>query len=149
MPHINELIDFTVSVYITNESRVLLILHKKLNMWLPIGGHIELNEDSDEALFREVKEECGLDVELLGEKPQIVSPGTKFLITPAFLDIHEVTPTHKHIAFRYFATSKSSQFSNVEHDDMRWFSMEDLDNPEFGIKPDIQFYAKEALNKVK
>ena len=149
MPHIHDLIDFTADVFIVHDHRVLLIFHKKHKMWLAVGGHIELNEDPEEAALREVKEECGLDVELLGEKPQIMSPGTKFLITPAFLDIHDVTPTHKHIAFRYFATSKTSQFSNVEHDDIRWFSQEDLDNPEFGIKPDIQFYAKEALNKVK
>ena len=148
MPHIHDLIDFTVDAFIVHDHKVLLIFNKKHKMWLAIGGHIELNEDPEQAALREVKEECGLDVELLGEKPEIVSPGTKFLITPAFLDIHEVTPTHKHIAFRYFATSKTSQFSNVEHDDMRWFPMEELDSPEFGIKPDIKFYAKEALKRV-
>jgi len=149
MPHIHDIIDFTADVFIIHDHKVLLIFHKKHKMWLAVGGHIELHEDPEGAALREVKEECGLDVELLGEKPNIASPGTKFLISPAFLDIHEVTPTHKHIAFRYFATSKTSQFSNFEHDDMRWFSLEDLDNLEFGIKSDIRFYAKEALKKVK
>jgi 8-oxo-dGTP pyrophosphatase MutT (NUDIX family) len=41
-----------------------LINHKQLNKWLAIGGHIELNEDPDEALFREGKEECGLEIKV-------------------------------------------------------------------------------------
>ena len=57
MPHIHDLIDFIVDAYIVHNNSVLLILHKKLKIWLPIGGHIELNEDPDEALMREIKEE--------------------------------------------------------------------------------------------
>ena len=116
-------------------------------MWLAVGGHIELNEDPEEALFREVKEECGLEIEVIGGKPNIESKGTKFLYTPAFLDIHDVTETHQHIALRYIAKSKSNQFihNKDEHDDIRWFTEKDLDNPGFDIKPDIKFYAKEAL----
>ncbi|MEA3450492.1 MAG: NUDIX domain-containing protein, partial [Bacteroidota bacterium] len=35
-------------------------------MILP-GGHIEHNETPDEAIIREVKEETGLDVEIVGD----------------------------------------------------------------------------------
>jgi len=66
MPHIHDLIDFIVNVYIVHEGKVLFIQHKKLNKWLPVGGHIELNEDPDQAIFREVKEECGLEIEING-----------------------------------------------------------------------------------
>ena len=67
MPHIHELIDFVVDIYIVYKDKVLLIHHKELKKWLPIGGHIELDEDPEEALFREVKEECGLEIEVLGD----------------------------------------------------------------------------------
>jgi ADP-ribose pyrophosphatase YjhB (NUDIX family) len=149
MPHIHDLIDFTVDVFIVYQNKVLLIFHKKHKMWLAVGGHIELDEDPEEALFREVKEECGLEIEVVGEKPTITSKGTKFLYPPAFLDIHDVTENHKHIALRYIAKSKSDKFTHNkdEHDDIRWFAEEDLDNPEFNIKPDIKFYAREALKK--
>ena len=60
MPHIHEKIDFTVSLFIVEGERVLLVHHKKLNCWLPIGGHIELEEDPEQAAYREAKEECGL-----------------------------------------------------------------------------------------
>jgi len=60
MAHINEKIDFTVEAFVVHNQRVLLIFHKKLQRWLPLGGHIELDEDPEQALFREVKEESGL-----------------------------------------------------------------------------------------
>ena len=50
-------IDLTVGGYIFNNNKVLLILHNKLNLWLPLGGHIDANETPDFALQREVKEE--------------------------------------------------------------------------------------------
>ena len=51
MAHINELIDFTIAVYIVHDDKVLLIHHKQLLKWLPIGGHIELHEDPQKTLF--------------------------------------------------------------------------------------------------
>lgn len=150
MPHINKLIDFTVSAFIVYDNRVLLIFHKKLKKWLPVGGHIELNEDPEEALFREVKEECGLKIIVLGKKPSIKSKGTKFLYSPAFLDIHDIADVHKHIGLCYFAKAKSGKvaLNKEEHDDMRWFSEKDLNDPKFRISLAIKFYAKESLSRI-
>lgn len=147
MPHIHDLIDFVVSIFIIYENKVLLINHKQLNKWLPIGGHIELNEDPEEALFREVKEECGLEIEILSKKPVVVSEGTKFLYTPSFLDIHKISEDHKHIGLTYFAKAKSDKFilNKEEHKDIKWFSKEDLESAEFNLSPAVKFYIKEAL----
>ena len=68
MAHIHEKIDFTVAIFVVHDAKVLLILHRKLGKWLPLGGHIELDEDPEIAARREAKEESGLDVELLGEE---------------------------------------------------------------------------------
>ena len=151
MPHIHELIDFTVDAFIVYDKKVLLVFHKKHNMWLQIGGHVELNEDPDEALFREVKEECGLEVEIIGERqPKFEMKGTKFLYTPNFMNIHDINETHKHIGLIYFAKAKSDKFTlaEKEHNDIRWFTKEDLDKPEFNLNEAVKFYAKEALSKV-
>ena len=149
MPHIHDLIDFVVSIFIVYENKVLLIHHKQLNKWLPIGGHIELNEDPEESLFKEVKEECGLEIEVLGEKPAIESEGTKFLYSPSFLDIHKISESHKHIGLTYFAKAKSDKFifNKEEHIGIRWFNREDLEKPEFNINPAVKFYSNEAINK--
>lgn len=150
MPHIHELIDFTIEVFIVNKGRVLLVNHKKLNKWLPIGGHIELNEDPEETLFREVKEECGLKIEILGKKPIIQADGVKFLYPPKFLDIHRISKTHRHVGLNYFAKTNSDKFvfNKEEHNEIRWFTKKELDKPEFNLAPDVKFYAKEALAKI-
>ena len=149
MPHIHDLIDFIVNIFIVYENRVLLIHHKQLDKWLPVGGHIELDEDPEEALFREVKEECGLEIEVLNKKPVIESEGTKFLYTPLFLDIHRISNTHKHIGLVYFAKAKSDKFifNKEEHKNIRWFGEEDLEKPEFNLSPTVKFYIKEALKR--
>src|SRR3989344_4246010 len=109
MPHIHELIDFTVAVFIVHDSKVLLVMHKKQQKWLPIGGHIELHEDPDEALAHEIAEECGLEVEMLTTKPKIPGDHRKSLFTPNYMDIHEVNevynpgPHHKHVGLKKFA----------------------------------------------
>lgn len=152
MPHIHDLIDFTFDIFIIYANKVLLIFHKKQNMWLQIGGHIELNEDPEQALYREVKEECGLEIEIISKKePQIEVKGTKFLYPPTFMNIHDITDTHKHIGLYYIAKAKSDKFvlNNKEHKDIRWFAKEDLDNPEYSLNPVVKFYAKEALNRTK
>src|SRR5262249_52059212 len=64
MAHIHEKIDFTSEVFIVHDNKVLLRFHDKYDIWLSVGGHIEQDEDPNEAAVREVKEEVGLDIEL-------------------------------------------------------------------------------------
>ena len=152
MPHIHDLIDFTADVFIVYDNKVLLIFHKKHNMWLQIGGHVELNEDPEEAVLREAKEESGLDIKIIGKKePNIEVEGTKFLYPPVFMNIHKINDVHRHIGLFYFAKAKTNQFvlNSKEHKDIRWFTREDLDKPEFGLNEAVKFYAKEALKTVK
>jgi len=150
MPHIHDLFDFVVDVFIVYQNKVLLIFHKKLQRWLPIGGHIELNENPDQALFREVEEECGLEIEVINSKPSIISEGTNFLFTPAFLDVHNISEKHKHIGLYYFAKARSDEFkfNKEEHDDICWFSVEDLEKSEYNLSSAVKFYCNEALKKV-
>jgi len=108
MPHIHEKIDFTVAIFVVHRDRVLVIHHRKLDKWLPLGGHIELDEDPEQAALREAREESGLDVELIGERPPTTSPGTRALIGPRFLDIHRISDTHEHIGMIYWALPRSS-----------------------------------------
>ena len=49
--HIHEKIDFTVAIFVVRDKNILLIHHRKLDKWLPLGGHIELDEDPEQAAF--------------------------------------------------------------------------------------------------
>ena len=71
------------------------------------AGTSRLDEDPEQAALREAKEESGLDVELLGERPPTTSPGTRALIAPRFLDIHRISDTHEHIGMIYWARPKA------------------------------------------
>ena len=82
MAHIHEKIDFTVAIVVVHEGKVLLIHHRKLDKWLPVGGHIELDEDPEQAALREAREEIRLEVELLGGRPPTTEPAARAPIPP-------------------------------------------------------------------
>lgn len=153
MPHIHEKYDFTVTAIIVYGDTVLMVFHKKLKRWLFIGGHIELDEDVEEALYREVREECGLDIEVLGTKPVLsdASDRRKFLLTPAYLDVHPITDMHSHINFCYVARTYTNNVTLEAdaHEAIKWFTPEELDDPQYRLDASIQFLAREGLRIVR
>ena len=150
MAHIHEKIDFTVAIFVVHEGKVLLIHHRKLDKWLPLGGHIELDEEPETAALREAKEESGLEVELLGERPPTTEPGTRALIAPRFLDIHRITDTHEHIGMIYWARPRKGTvtLSASEHHDIRWCSAADLDDLQPPMSQAVKWYCRAALREV-
>ena len=150
MAHIHEKIDFTVAIFIVHEGRVLLIHHRNLNKWLPVGGHIELDEDPEMAAVREAKEESGFDIELIGERPPTSGNGTRALIAPRFLDIHYISTTHEHIGMMYWARPKTGQLTlaSAEHHDIRWCSSEELDALQPPMDQAVKWYCRKALEEM-
>ncbi len=150
MAHIHEKIDFTVAIFVVQDGKVLLIHHRKLDKWLPLGGHIELEEDPEQAAVREAKEESGLDVELLGERPPTSEPGTRALIAPRFLDIHRISATHEHIGMIYWARPRSgaTTLAVEEHHDIRWCSTGELDQLQPAMSNAVKWYCRQALAEV-
>jgi 8-oxo-dGTP diphosphatase len=51
---------FSVAIFCRHQGEVLLIHHRRLDAWLPIGGEIEPGETPLEAARRELHEETGL-----------------------------------------------------------------------------------------
>lgn len=151
MPHLNKLIDFTVTAYIVFESKVLLAHHKVMDIWVPVGGHIELDEDPEQALLREVTEETGLEVEVVAERPprQFEELGTTFLPRPEWINIHTLpnVPGHRHTALIYLARAKSNKaaLAPAEHKALRWFAADELAEV---TNRSIRYYANEALRRL-
>lgn len=151
MAHIHEKIDFTVAIFVVQNGKILLIHHRKLNKWLPLGGHVELDEDPEMAALREAREESGLEVELLGERPPTTEPGTRALIAPRFLDIHRINNAHEHIGMIYWARPRNGSvtLADAEHHDIRWCSASELDALQPAMSNAVKWYCRKAIEEVK
>lgn len=60
---------FTATGIVLHQDSVLLIEHAKLGWWMPPGGHLDLDEDPVQAVLREVREETGLECEIIAPQP--------------------------------------------------------------------------------
>lgn len=153
MPHIHEAIDFTVGALIVYAGRVCLVNHRELKIWLAPGGHVELGEDTDQALFREIDEETGFtarDLEILSEKPEFPDerrPGFRSLYAPRWMNIHPISATHRHIVLVYVFRAKHDRLrlAEREHHDIRWFTSGELQDPNLTIPGELRWCAAEAI----
>jgi 8-oxo-dGTP pyrophosphatase MutT (NUDIX family) len=149
MPHIHEKVDFTVEVFIVCKDKVLLRLHDKYKIWLSVGGHVELDEDPNQAALREAKEEVGLDIELATNlRPfELNNAEYKELIPPKFMNRHRINPTHEHVTLTYFARSETDVVKPENPiDQWKWVDAKELDQME--LRESVRFYAKKALEEL-
>ncbi|MFJ7074890.1 NUDIX hydrolase [Streptomyces sp. NPDC098781] len=99
-----------------SRERVLLTLHKKLRMWLQMGGHCEPSDDTlAAAALREATEESGVvGLSLL--------PGG-----PVRLDRHH-TPCAWHLDVQYAALAPADAVEAISDEslDLRWFAYDEV-----------------------
>ena len=121
---------FTSTTYLINLNftRTLFIYHKKLNSWLPPGGHVEANESPEEAARREVKEEVGVDHQryILNSNHGKLDGRTEYMMLPHRLILERIEEDHFHMDFIFYAVLEESDFSSPEGLIMRWFAPEEI-----------------------
>lgn len=113
----------TASAWITNAARdkAVLLHHRKLDIWVQPGGHID---DQDQSLLlasqREANEETGLQ-------------DFKLVMQGIFdVDIHPIParkdePAHEHLDIRFwFETADESLVLSDESNDLCWLSKEQI-----------------------
>ena len=97
---------FTATGFVVHEGHVLLHWHPKVAAWLPPGGHVEPNEDPVQAVTREVREEAGVEAEVIGPAPALPLDYPRQVQPPFTImveDIHDpVDGFHYHIDMIYF-----------------------------------------------
>ena len=98
----------------------MLTHHKKLGIWVQLGGHSDGDPDTPSVACKEATEESGLDVTFLSE--QIFD-----------LDIHEIParkddPAHYHydVRFAFVAEDRSYTVSEESHD-LSWIPIATLE----------------------
>jgi 8-oxo-dGTP pyrophosphatase MutT (NUDIX family) len=101
--------------------KVLLVHHKKLELWLQPGGHCDGDPDVARVAKREVEEETGL------------SSFTLFADYIFDLDIHKIPtwkniPEHYHFDIRFIIHADYEQRTQVSHEshDLRWFDFDQI-----------------------
>ncbi|MFE2519351.1 NUDIX hydrolase [Streptomyces mirabilis] len=98
--------------------RVLLTLHRKLRMWLQMGGHCEPGDPTlAAAALREATEESGIE-------GLILLPGG-----PVTLDRHAIpAPCNWHLDVQYAALAPAEAVAAISDEslDLRWFPYEEV-----------------------
>ncbi len=118
---------FSVAIFCRHQGEVLLVRHRRLGTWLPVGGEIEPGETPLEAARRELREETGLE----GRFPT----GLGVMGTPPGLigyEEHMAGSKGLHMNFAFVADVDSRQLAACdEYDKVQWVpSARDLDCPE-------------------
>lgn len=148
--------------------QVLLVKHKALGGWYPVGGHIELDTvdaDPDAALARELAEETGL---LLGRDafvhqtsdqltarhahrglPPEANNRARQHYVPWAMETHDFAPLpgHYHLALLYlvYALKAEVVLEAGAHHEIRWFGEGDLADPAHAVLESVRLYAVRAI----
>jgi ADP-ribose pyrophosphatase YjhB (NUDIX family) len=142
---------FTATVYIIENQCVLLIYHRKFNKWLPPGGHLDPNELPPEGAKREVREETGLEIELISqENIWIERDNARSFERPFMCLVEDVParsdqPAHQHIDLIYVGRVIGG-FELENRDEtagLRWFTLSEIEA--FTSDVDIFEETKEAI----
>lgn len=97
----------------------LLVDHKKAGLWLPPGGHVELDEHPKKTVRREIKEELGIESEFAFDDPQFVT------VTKTVGN----APSHTDVTLWYVLKGDREQdlsFDRSEFHQIRWFNPDQI-----------------------
>jgi 8-oxo-dGTP pyrophosphatase MutT (NUDIX family) len=127
---------FVASVLIVSKElpkRILLVYHKKYDLWIQPGGHIERFENPLEAAIRETKEETGIDLSILEEQKIVIDEQAVILPLPRFILEEKVAaykeePAHVHLDLEYYAevSMQKVKFNIIESGSVQWFNREEV-----------------------
>jgi 8-oxo-dGTP diphosphatase len=101
---------------------VLLVDHRKAQLWLPTGGHVEPGEPPQVTVLREAREELGIDARFLE-----ASGGRPLLVTSTVTV--GLTAGHTDVSLWYAVEGDADadlSYDPEEFRAVRWFGFEEL-----------------------
>lgn len=145
---------FTASALIVDDGKVLLLHHKKLGVWLYPGGHVEDTETPDQTAIREVKEETGLDVEIISGRDSNLSDASADVssLHIPYAVLCEMVGDHYHNDIIYLCKLVSKNcdklnYNSNESSGIKFFSENELDN--IKLFPNFKMLLKKVFNEIK
>ena len=120
----------------TNE--LLLTDHKKAELWLPSGGHVEIGEHPKQTVCREIKEELGIEAEFLFEHPQFVT------ITDTVGNVSK----HTDVSLWYLLRGNKNDILNFDSEEfhqIRWFNPQEI--PYNRADPHMRRFVDKVMKK--
>lgn len=114
------LVSYFVVVDMPNKS-LLLIDHLKAHLWLPTGGHVEIDEDPKDTVLREAEEELSIHADFLP------SVGTN----PLFITATPTNETYPHtdVSLWYVIHGNIDDvydYDRTEFSSYKWFTFDEV-----------------------
>ena len=119
---------FTATGFVVDGPRTLLQWHRRLQQWMPPGGHIEVDEDPVQAVLREVEEETGLVAEVIPMQQFANFTYPEQLPAPYTILIEDIPgpgEPHKHIDLIYFCRPVDGSVGAADQI-LRWVTKDEL-----------------------
>ncbi|WP_115865277.1 NUDIX domain-containing protein [Halorussus litoreus] len=149
---------FTATVYAVHDGALALHHHDRLDKWVAPGGHVDRDELPREAARREVREEIGLDVDLLEPETNVDAESGKELPPAEHVMLFDVNVHpdgevgHQHIDFVYFGEVEGREIAPEGHDEAtaeawEWFTSAELRASD-EIETEVVELGVEAIEKV-
>ncbi len=137
---------FCASAFVINpkNKKILLVKHHLFDKWVQPGGHIEDDETPEEAAAREVFEETGIRIKLIGER----FPREDDMIRPLGIQCNRKDNGDKHFDIIYAAIPNNGDADLIVSDEstgIGWFSRNELEN--LPIFPDVKITMDYILKK--
>jgi 8-oxo-dGTP pyrophosphatase MutT (NUDIX family) len=121
---------FTATAFVVKDGRTLLHWHRRLQQWMPPGGHIEPDEDPVQTVLREVREETGLAAEIIPVSAKLPFPYPEQLPAPYTILVEDIPgpeEPHKHIDLIYFCRPLDGERAEMVDDPtLRWVDENEL-----------------------
>ena len=106
---------FTATGFLVDDIHVLLHWHEKVQAWLPLGGHVDENEDPVTAVLREIREESGIIATVFSTGSNFEFDNPRQIIPPYTILLEDIDDPiegyHQHIDMIYICILDKTQKS--------------------------------------